>query len=320
MATGLEPGRSPHARGAECGRPAVERVRAWSPPRRLRCAAAEPATAGARERVVSLGARHWMVRHRALDWRAPPRLGRSHWPRQPEDAVHCHQRRTKKLDLARVLRDAIDRGRVADLVRDAEPKFVQYRNLKVTYGQYRALATDSTIPTVTAPRVVRPGGAFTGVDALRRRLVAFGDLPSEAGALSRHRHDVRQYRRGRRGEVPVASRSPRRQFIGRSDARGSECPPGETPVAARAGPGTDSLALRARCRPIRDRERAGVPALRLRHVRHGWVPTLTMNVVVGKAELATDPAVRARHGVHCLPPVLGDPSGNPSREILGGAA
>ena len=90
----------------------------------------------------------------------------------------------KKLDLARVLRDAIDRGRVVDLVRDAEPKFVQYRNLKVAYARYRTLAADSTIPSVTATRVVRPGEAFAGVDALRRRLVAFGDLPSAAGAVS----------------------------------------------------------------------------------------------------------------------------------------
>src|SRR5215216_6789640 len=88
----------------------------------------------------------------------------------------------KKLDLPRVLRDAIDRGRVAELVRDAEPSFVQYRNLKVAYARYRALAADSTMPTVTAARVVRRGDAFAAVDALRRRLVALGDLSPRAGA------------------------------------------------------------------------------------------------------------------------------------------
>ena len=89
----------------------------------------------------------------------------------------------KKLDLARVLRDAIDRGRVAELVRDAEPHFVQYRSLKLAYARYRALAADSTIPTVKAARVVRPGDGFTGVTALRRRLVALGDLPPGASAV-----------------------------------------------------------------------------------------------------------------------------------------
>jgi len=90
----------------------------------------------------------------------------------------------KKLDLARVLRDAIDRGRVAELVRDAEPKFVQYRNLKAAYARYRVLAADSTIATVTATRAIRPGEAFAGVDVLRRRLAVFGDLPSGADAVS----------------------------------------------------------------------------------------------------------------------------------------
>ena len=61
---------------------------------------------------------------------------------------------------------------------------MQYRNLKVAYVHYRALAADSTIPTVTAPRVVRPDDVFAGVDALRRRLAVFGDLPSAAGVVS----------------------------------------------------------------------------------------------------------------------------------------
>ena len=88
----------------------------------------------------------------------------------------------KKFDLARVLRDAIVRGRVAEIVRDAEPRFVQYRNLKKAYARYRALAEVSTLPTVAAPRTVRPGDLFDQVPALRRRLAAFGDLPENAGA------------------------------------------------------------------------------------------------------------------------------------------
>jgi murein L,D-transpeptidase YcbB/YkuD len=88
----------------------------------------------------------------------------------------------KKLDLARVLRDAIDRDRVAELVHDVEPHFVQYRNLVAAYARYRALAADSTIPTIRVTKAVHPGDSFAGVDALRRRLVALGDLPAEPGA------------------------------------------------------------------------------------------------------------------------------------------
>jgi murein L,D-transpeptidase YcbB/YkuD len=90
----------------------------------------------------------------------------------------------KKLDLAGVLREAIDRDRVAELVRDVEPHFVQYRNLKAAYARYRALAADSTIPTVRVAKAVHPGDAFAGGDALRRRLLALGDLSAESGGGS----------------------------------------------------------------------------------------------------------------------------------------
>lgn len=87
----------------------------------------------------------------------------------------------KKLDLAQILRDALRRGRVAEMVREAEPGFVQYRNLKSAYARYRALAADSTLPTLAAPRTVRPGEPFDQATALRRRLAAFGDMPEGEG-------------------------------------------------------------------------------------------------------------------------------------------
>ena len=96
----------------------------------------------------------------------------------------------KKLDLAKVLRDAIDRDRVAEMVRDAEPRFVQYRNLKVAYARYRTLAADSTIPTVRVSKALHPGDAFPGVDALRRRLVALGDLSGESAGGGGAGNDV----------------------------------------------------------------------------------------------------------------------------------
>ena len=88
----------------------------------------------------------------------------------------------KKLDLAREVSGAIARGGIAELVRSAEPHFAQYRNLKRAYARYRTLAADTTLPTVTAPRTVRVGEPFAGVAALRRRLVAFGDLPASVSS------------------------------------------------------------------------------------------------------------------------------------------
>ena len=87
----------------------------------------------------------------------------------------------KKLDLARELSDAIARNRIAEMVRNAEPNFAQYRGLKSAYARYRALAADTTLPTVAVGRTLHPGEPFDHVAELRKRLATFGDLP--AGAI-----------------------------------------------------------------------------------------------------------------------------------------
>ena len=90
----------------------------------------------------------------------------------------------KKLDLARVVHDAMAAHRVASLVRDVEPRFAQYRSLLLAYARYRALA-DSQLPLLKASRTVKPGERFADVAALRRRLAAFGDLgPADQAAAS----------------------------------------------------------------------------------------------------------------------------------------
>ena len=83
----------------------------------------------------------------------------------------------KKLDLARVVREAVAAHRVASLVRDVEPRFAQYRSLLLAHARYRALA-DSQPPVVKASKTVKPGERFSDVATLRRRLAAFGDLAS----------------------------------------------------------------------------------------------------------------------------------------------
>jgi murein L,D-transpeptidase YcbB/YkuD len=91
----------------------------------------------------------------------------------------------KKLDLARVVRDAVAGHRVASLVRDIEPRFAQYRSLLGAYARYRALA-DSQLPAVKTARATKPGERFADVLALRQRLVAYGDLPeSDAASVAR---------------------------------------------------------------------------------------------------------------------------------------
>ena len=96
----------------------------------------------------------------------------------------------RKRPLTGIVREAIASGRLSEMVRSAEPRFVQYRNLKAAYARYRALAADAELPTVTSARRVRPGERFDQVEPLRRRLTAFGDLPEAAGGAARPDGDV----------------------------------------------------------------------------------------------------------------------------------
>ena len=98
----------------------------------------------------------------------------------------------KKLDLARVVRDAVAAHRVASLMRDVEPRFAQYRGLLHAYARYRALA-DSELPAVKTAKTVKPSERIADGAALRRRLAALGDLSSAdlAAASSDTTYDAR---------------------------------------------------------------------------------------------------------------------------------
>jgi murein L,D-transpeptidase YcbB/YkuD len=67
-----------------------------------------------------------------------------------------------------------------------EPPFNHYRLLRAAFAKYRRLATErelSALP-VFAGRSVKPGGRYSGAPALRRLLVALGDLSPESVAAS----------------------------------------------------------------------------------------------------------------------------------------
>ncbi|MFL5500100.1 MAG: murein L,D-transpeptidase [Gemmatimonadaceae bacterium] len=95
----------------------------------------------------------------------------------------------KKLDLAQEVSGVIASGRVADLIRRAEPPFTQYTALKAAYARYRKLAADPALPTITISRTVRPGEAFDQTTQLRQRLAAFGDLPAASARTAGSTYD-----------------------------------------------------------------------------------------------------------------------------------
>ncbi|MCU0290397.1 MAG: L,D-transpeptidase family protein [Thermoanaerobaculaceae bacterium] len=84
----------------------------------------------------------------------------------------------KKLDLAAVIRAAIDQDRIAATVAEAEPQIAPYRRIKAALELYARLAADASFQPLPAVPKVSPGDAWPGTPALRRLLVALGDLPA----------------------------------------------------------------------------------------------------------------------------------------------
>jgi murein L,D-transpeptidase YcbB/YkuD len=81
-------------------------------------------------------------------------------------------------DFAAVLRTAIDGHRVVDAAKDFAPPLVLYRALRSSLARYRALAAgDASSLSFPGGTTVRPPEAYQSTAALRRRLVALGDLP-----------------------------------------------------------------------------------------------------------------------------------------------
>jgi murein L,D-transpeptidase YcbB/YkuD len=193
----------------------------------------------------------------------------------------------KKLDLAREVSNAIASGRIAELVRNAEPRFAQYRNLKAAYARYRVLAADTTLPTVTVARAIRVGEPFDGVTALRRRLVAFGDLAA----------NVRSAQAGTTYDAITAGGVARFQNRNRlvSDSVLNPATAAAISVSPARRARQLELALeRIRWLPALDNGPfvvANVPSFQLYafdSVGGTGAPTLMMNVVVGKADVGRE--------------------------------
>jgi murein L,D-transpeptidase YcbB/YkuD len=96
-------------------------------------------------------------------------------------------------DYVALVRAAAAEGNVREVVASVQPPLVQYRALRSMLPKYRALALvdGTTLPKLPpAPKVaVKPGGTTAGLDILRTRLIAIGDLPENAGPVDPHRYE-----------------------------------------------------------------------------------------------------------------------------------
>jgi L,D-transpeptidase YcbB len=86
-------------------------------------------------------------------------------------------------DLAAMLRSAAKDNRVIEMAARLRPPFAQYDALRAMLSRYRllALVPDSARGELPPfPAVLRPGEPYSGLEALRQRLAALGDLPAAA--------------------------------------------------------------------------------------------------------------------------------------------
>ena len=84
-------------------------------------------------------------------------------------------------DFGALLRSALAEHRLAETAASLTPPLALYHGLRATLAQYRALAADPALGLSTSfVASVKPGEPYIGVMALRRLLVALGDLPANA--------------------------------------------------------------------------------------------------------------------------------------------
>ncbi len=88
----------------------------------------------------------------------------------------------KKYHVPTLVRRAIAENRMAEVVAEAEPPLVQYREMKRLLEAYRSLAAGERFDPLPRVKKLEPGQSYSGVDALRQRLVFLGDLAREDSA------------------------------------------------------------------------------------------------------------------------------------------
>ncbi|HEU5169922.1 MAG TPA: L,D-transpeptidase family protein [Gemmatimonadales bacterium] len=86
------------------------------------------------------------------------------------------------VDWAAAVSRALEADSIALLVAAAAPRLAQYANLRRLLARYRALAADSSIVPLPEELALQPGDTSAVLPALRRRLVALGDLPADTAA------------------------------------------------------------------------------------------------------------------------------------------
>jgi murein L,D-transpeptidase YcbB/YkuD len=85
-------------------------------------------------------------------------------------------------DFPALIASALAAGRIKELAADLAPTLPLYAALRAALARYRSLAADPSLSIVPQPtgRALRRGDVYTGLAAIRRLLVALGDVAEDA--------------------------------------------------------------------------------------------------------------------------------------------
>lgn len=89
-----------------------------------------------------------------------------------------------RLDVGRTLGRLATAQRIETILEGVEPPFDHYRLLRSALARYRALAQEPDLHRLPSlpRRSVKPGESYAGAVALRRLLIALGDMPAQFAA------------------------------------------------------------------------------------------------------------------------------------------
>jgi murein L,D-transpeptidase YcbB/YkuD len=87
-------------------------------------------------------------------------------------------------DMVGLLQGALTTHGVPAVAASLAPPLPQYQALRRQLARYRAIGDLPDMAWPVPPPTVRPGDPFAAADTLRRRLVAFGDLPADPPAAA----------------------------------------------------------------------------------------------------------------------------------------
>lgn len=181
------------------------------------------------------------------------------------------------------LRDAAYHGPVADALPRGRPAIEEYDLLRTALARYRVLV--DTVEAWTPPtNTLHPGDRFDGDVGLRTRLIALGDLPPAAGAVSTGVYDATL--------VDGIKRFQRRHGLDVDGVIGAETRHElSLPLAQRVRQIELALERLRRLPPSSDAPLLvlNIPMFELTGWDHGWTgaPAFTMKAIVGRPATPT---------------------------------